>query len=308
MFKEFDTNPQFDMFSSPAGMSRGSSLNIYLKDDLWHNIFREHIVARVNEDIFKVLYSSDKGSPNVPACVLVGMMILKEGQGWSDEQLFEQCRYKRGLSEAEFALIDHIMNEPGSKFIHRGNKREVDARFVALGKLMSRFIKLFKKHDYDQHQTLRTVFEQQFTVTLGRKVLPLEKEKVSARSIQSSHDTDANYRDKVGNKVKGYLVNPTETCDDPESDDPGEQVLNLITDINLDVVFTPDSEFIEPSLEESRGILEEKIEKVYADGAYNSTGNQAFARGNDMGLILSDIHKESHSGTSSRWMKRAPMN
>lgn len=31
--------------------------------------------------------------PNASIRVLVGMMSLKEGQGWSDEQLFEQCRY-----------------------------------------------------------------------------------------------------------------------------------------------------------------------------------------------------------------------
>jgi len=93
MFKESDKNPQMDMFSSPAGMLRGASLKNYLKKDSWHNMFREHVVARVNEDIFSVLYSSDNGSPNASIRVLVGMMILKEGQGWSDEQLFEECSF-----------------------------------------------------------------------------------------------------------------------------------------------------------------------------------------------------------------------
>ncbi|ULB33765.1 hypothetical protein [Proteiniphilum propionicum] len=66
MFKESGKNPQLDMFSSPSGMLRGSSLKDYLKNDSWHNIFLEHVVARVNEDIFKVLYSSDNGTPNAP--------------------------------------------------------------------------------------------------------------------------------------------------------------------------------------------------------------------------------------------------
>jgi hypothetical protein len=93
MFKESDKNLQLDMFSSPAGMLQGSSLNDYLKNDSWHNIFRGHVVMRVNKDIFKVFYSSDNGSSNTSIRVLVGIMILKEGQRWSDEQFFEQCRF-----------------------------------------------------------------------------------------------------------------------------------------------------------------------------------------------------------------------
>ncbi len=93
MFKESDKNPQFDAFLSPAALLQGSSLNHYLKKDSRHNIFREHIVMRVNEDIFKDLYCSDNGSPNASMRVLAGMMILKKGQGWSNEQLFEQCQY-----------------------------------------------------------------------------------------------------------------------------------------------------------------------------------------------------------------------
>jgi hypothetical protein len=33
------------------------------------------------------------GAPNSPVSLLVGMMILKEAYGWSDSQLFEQCRF-----------------------------------------------------------------------------------------------------------------------------------------------------------------------------------------------------------------------
>jgi hypothetical protein len=65
--------------------------------------------------------------------------------------------------------------------------------------------------------------------------------------------------------------------------------LNLITDINPDVVSTPDSDFLESSIEESQSILEDKIEKVYADGAYNSTDNQAYAQDNDIELILTGL-------------------
>lgn len=48
---------------------------------------------RVDESIFSVLYTEGQGAPNASIRVLVGMMILKEGQGWSDEQLFENREY-----------------------------------------------------------------------------------------------------------------------------------------------------------------------------------------------------------------------
>jgi hypothetical protein len=395
MFKESDKNPQMDMFSSPAGMLQGTSLKNYLKNDSWHNMFREHVITRVNEDIFSVLYSSDNGCPNASIRVLVGMIILKEGQGWSDEQLFAECNYnllvrsalglmnltdtapvpstyylfrkkvmdynrendtdlfkecmqqiaksqildfkvsgkqvrmdskligsnitwytryelvhetlalfieersdhiyKRSLSREEFDLIDHIMDEEGNKFIYRSNKKEVDTRFVALGRLMYRFIKLFKRHDYGTYQTLKTVFEQQFTVTPDKTVLPKDNDDISAKSIQSPHDTDSHYRNKGGKQVKGYSANITETCDDEpkdsqgQPDDSGRQPLNLVTDVNLDVVSTPDCDFLEPSIEETQKLLDEKIEKVYADGAYNSTGTQDYTSDNNMELILTGI-------------------
>ncbi|MGI5999127.1 MAG: transposase [Lutispora sp.] len=400
MFRESDKNPQFDAFSSPATLLQGSSLNHYLKKGSWHNTFREQVVMRVNEDIFKGLYCSDNGSPNASIRVLAGMMILKEGQGWSDEQLFEQCQYnllvrsalglmnltdtlpaastyylfrkriaqynrendvdlfkqcmqyitreqilefnvsgkqirmdskligsniswysryelvhetlrmfikereehiyKRSLSQAEFSLIAQIMEEEGEKVVYRSTKKEIDDRFQALGKLMYRLIKLFKKYDYGAYRTLKSVFEQQFTLTPEKTILPREKEEISAQSIQSPHDPDCHYRNKGGNKVKGYSVNLTETCNTAENEDSSSKekdtqedetnpVLNLITDINLDVVSTPDSDFLEPSIEESQSILEDKIEKVYADGAYNSADTQAYAESNDVELILTGL-------------------
>ncbi len=82
---------------------------------------------------------------------------------------------------------------------------------------MYRLIKLFKKYDYGAYRTLKSIFEQQFTFTLEKTILPREKEKISVQSIQSPHDPDCHYRNKGGNKVKGYSVNLTETCHSTES-------------------------------------------------------------------------------------------
>jgi len=59
----------------------------------WHNLVHEHITSKIDEDRFAVLYDPDTGRPNAPIRQLVTMMIMKEGFGWSDEQLFEECRF-----------------------------------------------------------------------------------------------------------------------------------------------------------------------------------------------------------------------
>ncbi|MDD3893276.1 MAG: transposase [Bacteroidales bacterium] len=384
MFKKSDDNPQLGIFSSPTEYLKGSTMNYYLKNDSWHNRFRSHVVMRVDESIFSVLYTKGTGAPNASIRVLVGMMILKEGQGWSDEQLFENCNfnllirsalglmsledaapvastyylfrrnlveyakehgedlfkkcqaqitrdqllefevsgkrvrmdsklvgsniawysryelihetlrlfiderqdhiYNKSLPKEVFSLIESIQGETGNKVLYRSTKEEVDERFVELGKLMYRFIGLFKRYDYGHYQALKTVFEQQYSVSKDKIVLPLDKEKVSAKSIQSPHDTDCHYRDKDGNKVKGYSVNVTETCDQPE--DGKGPVLNLITDTEVTVASAPDNGFLEQALDNTQEIVSDKIEKVYADGAYHSVDNQEYCQSEEHGIDL----------------------
>jgi len=393
MFKESDKNKQLDIFSSPSEQLRGKSKNFYNKNNSWHNLFREQITMRINETIFKDLYKSSDGAPNASVRVLVAMTILKEGQGWSDEQLFENCNYnllirgalglmnlddappvastyylfrkrlleynkehntdlmeqcmnaltkehvlayqvsgkqvrmdskligsniawlsryelvhetlrlfideregfiyKRTWGKQEIALIKEILGESGNKVVYRSAKAEIDARFIALGKLMYRLVNLFANYPYGQYKTLQTVFEQQFSVDKQKVVLPLENEKISATSVQSPHDTGAHYRDKDGNKVKGYTANITETCDDALNDEPR---LNLITDVAIDVVSAPDKDFLIDALTKTQEVISQEIEKVYADGAYNSQSNQQNAHEENYDLILTAMQ-----GAQSRY-------
>jgi len=386
MYRKSDNHKQLDAFSSPIEYLKDSSMNYYLKNESWHNQFIEQVLMRIDESLFSVLYSNEKGAPNASIRVLVGMMILKEGQGWSDEQLFEssnynllvrsalglmtlndavpvastyylfrrnlveyakehgedlykKCQaqitksqilefnvsgkqvrmdskligsniawytryelihetlrlfiderqdfiYKKSLSKDEFSLIKSIEGETGNKVVYRSTKTEIDQRFIALGLLMYRFINLFKSNTYGQYQTLKTVFEQQFTVNKEKQVLPLENEKISSKSIQSPHDTDCHYRNKDGNKVKGYSANITETCDQPKEDEDDKPILNLITDTQVEVVTTSDCDFLKQALSQSQEILPNNIEKAYTDGAYNSVANQDFCHENNINLLL----------------------
>lgn len=93
MFKPSVKDKQLDMFSNIRSMFRGVSSKQFEDDKSWHNQFRRNVVNQIDEAIFKPLYDSRTGAPNAPIRVMIGMMLLKEGFGWSDSELFEQCRF-----------------------------------------------------------------------------------------------------------------------------------------------------------------------------------------------------------------------
>lgn len=385
MFKESDKNKQLDIFSTPAEHLRGSSQKFYLKNDSWHNVFRENVLAHINEQIFSVLYCKDNGTPNVSIRVLVAMMLLKEGQGWSDDKLFENCNYnllvrsalglltlddtvpvastyyrfranivdynkqndvdllkecmqsitksqmvefnvsgkqirmdsklmgsniawytryelvhetlrlfilerkehiyKKSLSMHDFNLIHRIEEEAGDKVVYRSTKSEIDANFLSLGKLMYLFIRLFKDYPGGQYDILKAVFFQQYSC-VDKVVLPLEKEKINADTIQSPHDPESHYRNKGGTQVKGNSINVTETCDESTQQAPK---VNLISDIEVSPATAPDCNFMQQAIENTQKITPDDTEKLYADGAYNSSKNQEFCKNGGIDLILTGL-------------------
>ena len=93
MFRKTNKEPQVDLFGGVPSILDGGSLKQYSDDGHWHNQFRKQVVSRIDEPVFKVLFNKTTGAPNASVSLLVGMMILKEAFGWSDSQLFEQCRF-----------------------------------------------------------------------------------------------------------------------------------------------------------------------------------------------------------------------
>jgi len=93
MFKKSDKEKQLDVFSCVSHMLDSSAQKQYSDKNHWHNQFREQVVLRIDEPILSVLFNKTTGAPNSPIRVLIGMMILKEAFGWSDEQLYEHCQF-----------------------------------------------------------------------------------------------------------------------------------------------------------------------------------------------------------------------
>lgn len=91
MFKK--TPPtQRDMFRDLGSHLSDRKTSILDDPTSWHNVFLREVTQRVDELVFEPIFNKG-GRPNAPLRILLGMMVLKEGNGWSDEQLFDNCRF-----------------------------------------------------------------------------------------------------------------------------------------------------------------------------------------------------------------------
>jgi len=125
MFRKSNKEPQLNIFSSPSSLLSGRSLKIYDDGNGWHNKFRQQVTSRIDEDIFRPLYSGDNGTPNAPVRVLVAMMILKEAEGISDQKLFENCRFNI-LTRSAIGLMNADDSLPAESTYYLFRKRVVD--------------------------------------------------------------------------------------------------------------------------------------------------------------------------------------
>ena len=393
MFRHSDKHSQLNLLSTPSQFLTGASLREYEDKKGWHNQFYVQITQRIDEELFRPLFCSDNGAPNASIRLMVGMMILKEGQGLSDAKLFEECRFnlltrralglfniddslpaistyyllrkriveweKAGnanliekvfsqvtnsqsiefqvngkkirmdskllgsniawygryelvhetlrksyptikaamdhlsLSAAEIELLESILGESGDKVVYHSSKEDIASKMTALGRLIYNIFRQIGEQSSEAMQVLYRVFNDQYQYIedeneeneetgTGRFVIPRAKEDISAKSVQSPHDTECHYRNKDGNQVKGYSINVTETCDEAQS-------LNLITNVLVDVVSTADCDFLQPAIEATMEVITQQIETVNVDGAYNSVSNQDYCKGESIDLILSAI-------------------
>jgi hypothetical protein len=373
MFKKTSRDAQIDLFGSVPSILGGKARKQYDDTRRWHNQFYNQIVNRFDESLFSVLFSDGMGAPNASISVMLGMMILKEGMGWSDNQLFEQCNfnllvrkalglinindeipvestyylfrqkihlynrekstdllsqafagvtgkqikefnvngrsirmdskligsnialytryeivhqtlqlfYKKlddnGLSRLPKSiktLLSELVKEDPEVAVYRQTREEIRSHMQSLGDVFYRLTCIFKNDNSDHALLLKRVFEEQYKVLEGHKIELRPKEEIRSDSVQSPHDPDCTYRNKGDQKVKGYSANVTETC--------SEESLNLVTDINVQTSNTSDVNFVQPSIRATEEVTQQPVEKVHADGAYQSPDNDEFCKNIDM--------------------------
>jgi hypothetical protein len=378
MFRKTEPAHQLSMYSSVFQYLTGGSSNIYKDETLWHNIFYKEVVSRIDETLFAPLFSEKNGAPNASIRILIGMMILKEGEGCSDQKLYENARFnllfrkalglvnmddavptestyylfrkniseyykKTGidlfeecfkqitkgqisdyqvsgqsirmdskligsniafysryelihkclvlfykktpknhfklLSEEKLTQLESYIQEKSADTVYRSTKEQVKDKLQEIGILVYSIIQSITKVQSSEYDTLKQVFQEQYNVEDDKAIQLKPNKEISAKSIQSPHDTECDYRRKNNEDTKGYSQNITETCSE-------NNTVNLITNIQTVPASKADNEFTKPATTNSQELLADKINNIHADGAYHSEDNQLFTKKSDINFYL----------------------
>jgi hypothetical protein len=110
MYKESIKASMIDGNSNIENTLHKRSVKRYNAPNLWHNQFLDNVVNQVDESFFRPLFDDKMGAPNIPIRQLIGINVLKEGFGISDEQMFDQVQFHLLVRKA---LGITQMDDPG---------------------------------------------------------------------------------------------------------------------------------------------------------------------------------------------------
>jgi hypothetical protein len=146
MFRKNDQHRQTFMFSSINSLPKKLLGRL---EASWAGTFYREIFVRTDEKLFAILFSDKASRPNTPINVLVGLIILKAGFGWSDEEMYDhfcydiQVRYALGcrdLGVGHFELrtlynfrrrLTQYMQETGENLIEQVFEQITDEQIAA---------------------------------------------------------------------------------------------------------------------------------------------------------------------------------
>lgn len=179
------------------------------------------------------------------------------------------------LSSTEQEQLEQLLNEEPEKTIYRSTREQIIEGLHTIGILIYKLLEHQQTPHSEEYELLKRVFNEQYKISSEEQKVNLRpKQEISSSSVQSPHDPDCAYRDKGGNKLKGYSANVAETC----SDDG----LNLITSLQVEPANTSDTSFVEKSIEDSKEVTCQPVEVAYMDGAYQTPDNDKFSENIDM--------------------------
>lgn len=224
-------------------------------------------------------------------------------------------KFYSALSETDLSLLNEVCTEEDKTFFaelikqtvsqqtYRLNKSGTQIRLLQSGQIANKLLQIFKGIDVEDYDLVQRIWQDHFELceqepskdesgnsSIEDKIedstpfVQLKDVKnQSGTTLQSAHDPEAAYRNKLGSKkqvVVGYVSNITETCAEAEQKEDALP-LRLITDVQTEQVTHSDDKFFIPALQNSEEVLGQKIEASLTDGAYNSVKNLEFTRNSE---------------------------
>lgn len=191
------------------------------------------------------------------------------------------------IDRSDKKLLDEMSGKTVEQYTYRLDKKSGAVRLELCGRVIYRLMRLFSHMDSDEYKLLERLWNEHFERIEEEndedQTKLKDKQDQSGSTLQSAHDAEAAYRKKSGSKtqiITGYVTNVTETCAVAPAVKPGEEQqkpLNLITDVQTEKATFSDDKFFIPAIINTRSILNNEIENVLSDGAYNSVINEQFS-------------------------------
>ncbi len=148
------------------------------------------------------------------------------------------------------------------QYIYHLKGEDIAEHLQGIGELMHRLLGELS-HRYSKESTyrvLRRVFQEHFSVDESM-LRPKEGRELSASSMQSPDNWEATYRQKRGEKHRGYVANVTETCN-PVND------FQLIIKVQTEPNNTDDAAMLDDALPDLKERAD--VEQMHSDGGFNS--------------------------------------
>lgn len=192
------------------------------------------------------------------------------------------------LKEPLKSQVIELLEEDAKQTLYVNNTATIENRFEHMGRVIYGILVALKL----KSGLLHRVFYEQYDLFKEKdengkergpkQARPKDKKEISADSLQNPNDPDAEYRKKGDQKVKGYSTNITETAGD-------EDKPSIIVDIQLEGATTADNSYTQTAIENAEKVTGEKVETLYADGAYQSPDIRKYAETNTIEIITSGI-------------------
>ena len=237
MFRETDTNPQMSLFDNPADLMGKRAMKKYEDPKAWFNQFHEMVTSQIDETIFKPLFKEgNMGAPTASIRQLVGMSILKEGFGCSDEDLIEKCDYdlltrralgllrledeapsldtyylfRRRICDYADATGDNLMETCFSRLTKfQASKFKISGKSIRMdSKLIGSNIAWYSRYEL-VHKTLLQGIDQYMSLlnpSLRKKIQPWLEENAKQTVYKSNAETIRQRLGELGRVIHAILM------------------------------------------------------------------------------------------------------
>jgi hypothetical protein len=235
-----------------------------------------YVASGINllEKVFDYLTEDQKKALHIKTDIqrMDSFMVMTNIRNYSRLQLIIEgiIRFYRILNKAdgkEFVeKYGEYVKQSSGQYVYRLKKKDVSHEIEKIGVLYSKMIESYGKKYSEtfEFSILTRIFSEHFR-TNGEKIELIPNEEIKGGTLQSPDDVDATYRNKNGQKSKGYSICAVETAN------PDNQ-LNLIMDVNVRPNNVDDSEMLNERLE----IIKEKtpdLNEAHTDGGFGSAAN-----------------------------------